>query len=105
MLLIKFLLAIVLTETITELIVKSEIFKPLRAKIFDLGQTNRFFSWLHDLLDCGYCFSVWAGWAVALVFLRDTPVLNPLIDWFVWGLVLHRLSNLYHNLMDRIHGR
>jgi len=104
MVLIKLLLAIVLTEAITELVVKSEIFMPLRAKIFSLGQDNVFFNWLHSLLDCGYCFSVWVGWAVAILFQGELPLFTPYVDWFILGIVIHRFSNLFHNIMDRIHG-
>ena len=101
---IKFLLAIILTEAITEIIVKSEFFSPLRARIFKLGQENKFFDWLHSLLDCGYCFSVWASMLVAILFFRDVPLLHWSINWFFVAMVLHRLSNLFHNIMDRIHG-
>ena len=97
-------LAIVLTEAITELTVKSEIFRPLRAKIFNLGQGNKFFGWLHNLLDCGYCFSVWAGFAVALLFSNELKLFSPYIDWFIFGLFFHRMANVTHNIMDRIHG-
>lgn len=97
-------LAIVITEAITELVVKSDIFRPLRAKIFDIGQNNRFFSWLHNLMDCGYCFSVWAGWAVAFLFREEFNLFHQYVDWFIVGLLFHRLSNLFHNIMDRVHG-
>ena len=105
---IKFVLAIILTEAITEIITKSELFNPLRALIFKLGKTSgfkgRLFDWLHSLLDCGYCFSVWAGVLIAFLFLRDLHLIHCSVDWFFVGLVLHRLSNLFHNIMDRIHG-
>ena len=104
MLILKILLAIVLTEAITELVVKSEIFRPLRAKIFNLGQDNKFFNWLHNLLDCGYCFSVWVGWAVAFLFYQEYDLVSPYVDWFIVGLFFHRTANLFHNIMDRIHG-
>jgi hypothetical protein len=97
--LIYFLLAIIFTEALTEIVVKSEIFSPLRAKIFKLGQNNKFFNWLHRLFDCGYCFSVWAGALVAFFVLE-----LRFLEWFIVTLVLHRLSNLFHNFMDRVHG-
>ena len=103
-LIIKFLLAVVLTEAITEIVTKSEIFNPIRAKIFSLGQSNKFFSWLHSLLDCGYCFSVWAGALTAILFFRDVNLIHVYIDWFFVALVLHRLSNLFHNFVDKVHG-
>ena len=101
---LKFLLAVIFTEAITEIVVKSEFFLPLRGKIFNLGKSNKFFNWLHRLLDCGYCFSVWAGVLAALLFFRELSLFHVSVDWFLIGLVLHRLSNLFHNTMDRIHG-
>jgi hypothetical protein len=103
-LLVKFLLAIVLTEATTEIVTKSEIFNPVRKRIFEKGQDNKFFNWLHSLLDCGYCFSVWAGASIAFLFFRDVGLINVYVDWFFVGIVLHRLSNLFHNVVDRIHG-
>jgi len=104
LLLFVFLIATILTEAITEIVTKSEIFEPLRAKIFKLGQCSKFFNWLHSLLDCGYCFSMWSGGLVAILFFRDIDLIHPTIDWFIVAIVLHRLSNLFHNFMDRVHG-
>jgi len=101
---IMFLLAIILTEAITEIVTKSEIFEPLRGKIFKLSQNNKFFSWLHSLLDCGYCFSVWSGALIAILFFREVSLLHWSIDWFFIAIILHRLSNLFHNIMDKVHG-
>jgi hypothetical protein len=103
-LVIKFILAIILTEAITEIITKSGIFLPLRAKVFSLGQENIFFKWLHNLLDCGYCFSMWSGMFVAILFFKGIDLLHWSLDWFFVAIVLHRLSNLFHNIMDRVHG-
>lgn len=99
---IKFLLAVLLTEAITEIVVKSEFFSPLRAKIFKLGQSSIFFDWFHRLLDCGYCFSVWVGMLTAILFFNDLGLLHKYVDWFFVGIVLHRASNLLHNVMDRL---
>ena len=103
-LVIKFLLAIIITEAVTEIVTKSEIFSPFREKMFSLGQDNKAIKWFHKLIDCGYCFSFWAGTLTAFVLLRDMKLVSVYIDWFLLGLILHRLSNLYHNIMDRIHG-
>ena len=102
--LFKFIIAIIATEAITEIVTKSEIFSPLRGKVFKLGNNNKVFNWLHNLLDCGYCFSVWAGALIALLFFRDVNILHPVVDFIFLTLVLHRLSNLFHNFMDRVHG-
>jgi len=103
-LIIKFLLAIILTEATTEVITKSEFFHPLRSRIFTLGLGNKFFNWFHNLLDCGYCFSVWAGMLIAILFFREIDLIHYSVDWFFIGLILHRLSNLFHNIIDRLHG-
>ena len=101
---LKFSAAVICTEAVTEIVVKSEFFLPLRGKVFKLGQTNKFFDWLHRLLDCGYCFSVWAGVLFAALFFRNIELVHTSIDWLLVGLVLHRLANLFHNTMDRVHG-
>lgn len=103
-LLIKFLLAIVATEAITEVITKSELFSSFRIKVFNIGKNNKFFNWFYSLLDCGYCFSMWAGILISILFFRDINIIHWGVDWFFIAIVLHRLSNLFHNVMDRIHG-
>lgn len=97
-------MAIILTEAITEVVTKSEIFNPFRAKIFKLGERYKFFDWLHRLLDCGYCFSMWSGMLIAILFFREVDLLHWSIDWFFIGVVLHRTSNILHNVIDRTHG-
>ena len=91
-------LAILFTEAITELVVKSEFFWPMRKLLFDRGQDNRLLKFLHDLVDCGYCFSVWAGFFSLIMILNSsyTPILV-----FMTGVVIHRLSNLVHNVIDK----
>lgn len=101
---VKFTLAIIFTEAITEIITKSELFSPIRTRVFKKAKDNKVFDWLHSLLDCGYCFSVWSGFFVAIVFFRDVGLIHPSIDWFFVAIVLHRLSNMFHNILDRIHG-
>jgi hypothetical protein len=97
------IIAVLITEAITEIVVKSELFLPVKSKIFELGKNNKFFERIHYLLDCGYCFSVWAGMFTSLLLLNDFSVVNKYIDWFLLGIVVHRLSNLFHNIMDRIY--
>lgn len=91
------LFAVILVEAITQIITKSELFKPLRQFFFE-RRKNRFYKYIHDLLDCGYCVSVWVGWFVVFMFLyTDSVVLNV----FFAGIVLHRLSNILHFIIDR----
>ena len=94
--LIQVLLCILLTELTTELVIKSEIFKPVREIIFKLGD------WFTKLFSCGYCFSVWA--ATGVVFLTNTsyPLIgNHWLDLGLMALVVHRLSNYLHNFNDK----
>ena len=95
------LFSVALTESITELLTKSEIFSPVREWFFD-RRDNKVLGFLHKLLDCGYCTSVWSGWFVALVFFKDIGILNAWVDWFFVGLLIHRLSNILHFIIDRI---
>ena len=102
---IKFLLAIIITEAITEIVVKSELFFPLRAHLFEKGKTNKIFNWFHSLLDCGYCFSVWVGLFTAFLLFRESSFLiHSYIDWIFIGVATHRLSNVFHFLIDRLRG-
>lgn len=94
--------AVILTEAITELLVKSEFFKPLRSWFFN-KKTNRVFKFIHNLLDCGYCTSVWIAFIVS-ISLVDLSFMCGKLDWFVSWLLVHRLSNLFHFFIDRIRG-
>jgi hypothetical protein len=100
--LFKLLCGLILTEALTELIVKSEIFCPVRKFFFD-RRDNKFFNKIHYLLDCGYCTSVWAGWFFAFLFINESLFFSRYVDWFFVGLIFHRLSNLLHNIYDRVY--
>ena len=96
--LFKILLAIIFTEAVTELVVKSEFFYPLRKCLFN-GRDNKIIKFFNNLFDCGYCFSVWVGmFVIVLIFKFD----NIFINYFIYGIVIHRLSNIFHFLIDRI---
>lgn len=99
MILIEILTAIILTEALTELVVKSELFEPLRKLLFE--SESGVLNFIHRILDCGYCFSVWAATlSSTLVFALD----NKIIDFFIMCIIVHRLSNLLHSVMDRVRG-
>lgn len=89
--------AVMLVEAITQIITKSELFKPIRGFFFE-RRKNRFCNYIHELLDCGYCMSVWVGWFVVLAFLYTNSVA---LNVFFTGIVLHRLSNILHFIIDR----
>lgn len=95
---INFVLAIIFTEAITELVVKSEIFSPIREFFFNKRE-NKIFKFIHDLLDCGYCFSVWSAF---LAFIMLFVFNNNITMFLVVSVVLHRLSNITHFIIDRI---
>ena len=92
------LFATMLTEAITQLITKSEFFKPIR-KFFFKKRENRVCNWIHELLDCGYCTSVWVGCVIVFCMIF---VNNMILNVFFAGVVLHRLSNVLHFVIDRI---
>ena len=96
LIILKFLLAIIVVEGITNIITKSMFFSPIREFFFN-RRKNKLFYLIHDLLDCSYCFSVWAGWFVCLCwFYFDSKI----IDVVFIGIVLHRLSNVLHFIID-----
>jgi len=89
---------VIFTEAITEIITKSELFSPIREFFFNRRE-NKFFSFVHTLLDCGYCMSVWIGLFTACIFFFLN---NIIVNVFFMGIVLHRLSNILHFTIDRI---
>jgi len=90
------LFLVIVVEALTELAIKSVIFRPLRNKI------SSWHPWLKELLSCGYCFSVWVAFAAVLILgfvLKLTG--NYWIDAFITAVVVHRLSNFLHNFNDK----
>jgi len=101
---IKFLFVVILTETITNIISKSGIFLPFREILDKLKEKLFILNWLNDLITCPYCFSVWAAWfcVVSLDLSIRIEFLNPYFGYFLTGLVVHRVSNVLHFIIDRI---
>lgn len=94
---LKFLSAVLLTESLTELVIKSEITKPARDFIKSRG------SWLETLFSCGYCFSVWTAFGVAfLLGLAYNLTGWYWVDLTLTSLLIHRLSNYLHNFNDKV---
>lgn len=96
--LLQFVAAVIGVEAITQIITKSELFSPIK-EFFYNRRNNKFFKWLHDLLDCGYCTSVWIGWLIAALWVYAD---NLLLDILFVGIVIHRLSNILHFMIDRL---
>ena len=84
------------TEAAVELLVKSKFFEHPR-------QVLSRWSWIKQLINCGYCTSVW----VAMGFIAAVPVsVIPISDWafvnvLITLLLVHRLSNIMHNVIDK----
>ncbi len=94
---LKFISAVLLTELLTELVIKSEITRPVRDFIKSRG------SWLETLFSCGYCFSVWTAFGVAfLLGLAYNLTGWYWVDLTLTSLLIHRLSNYLHNFNDKI---
>lgn len=93
---ISVIIAVICTEAITQLIVHSEIFRPLRNLAENAGDFTG------NLVNCGYCVSVWA--AIPCAFFM-APLAFPSeywqLNWFIWMLVIHRLSNFLDDFADR----
>ncbi len=84
------------TEATVELLVKSKFFEHPR-------QFLSRWSWLKALINCGYCTSVW----VALGFINAVPIAVlplsdlPFVNVIATLLVVQRLSNIMHNVIDK----
>lgn len=88
------IMAIIATEAATNLITKSEFsIKFIKEPLFNLRRF-KVFNFIHNILDCGYCTSVWMACIFALLFITDS------FQFVVLILVLHRLSNMLHFIID-----
>ena len=97
----KLIFTTILTEAITEILAKADIFEPLRQRVFNRIKEGNFFEWLDGLIGCGYCISVWVGLFISLLFFYgDNLLISKYIDWFFIGLFLHRTSNVWHFIID-----
>lgn len=107
---LKLVLAVLVIEAVTEILVDSALFAPVRLWIGGTkedGLDGKFglkgiFVW------CGYCVSVWVGVGMAYFFMvRGIYLLDPALAWIgpyepvAWGLVAHRFSNLWHEAIVR----
>jgi len=90
------ILAALTTEAATNLLVKSEISNKFIKKPLFKWRKKKICGFLHELLDCGYCTSVWVAIIPALWYLDLAEWFTP----FVIILVIHRLSNALHYMID-----
>lgn len=103
---ILWLAVIIFVEAIIEIIITSEILFPVRNWITKLNP-----SFLGKLFGCGYCMSVWVSFQVAWMLpgnifgLLSSSISFVIIDYVVRAIVLHRLSNVWHELLSRFFKR
>lgn len=92
-----FTLLMICVEAITEILVASSIFAKPREFI------ARRSGLLGELVHCGYCTSVWVSAAVAWIIPLWYWALVPhfWVSYLVTLFVLHRLSNLFHELISK----
>ena len=99
--LLQFIFTVILTEAITNILTKSSIFAPIREFLFN-RRKNKLFEFLHDILDCPYCTSVWVGvFCACMLYLYVIGQLPLILVLFFSGIVIHRLSNILHFIIDR----
>jgi len=95
---------VILIEATTNILSKSELFKPLREFLFN-RRKRKFFDFIHELVDCPYCLSVWVSlFYVFMLYLYLKGVLSGVCTWFFMVIIFHRLSNILHFIIDRVRG-
>ena len=90
------ILAIIATEALVELITTASIFDVPRAKLMAKSP------FLEELLACGYCTSVWI--AAAFAWALPGTLGYWWLDILIKTLALHRASNIFHELRGLIQG-
>lgn len=89
------IIAVVVVEASTELLVKSAIFKPLNKFLSSKGR------FLEEMLSCGYCASVWISIIPAYLLSNLQEWISALVAFPFMLLFLHRSSNYLHNINDK----
>jgi len=90
---------VIAVEAITEIIVASTLFQPIRNFIAKKASSSRIAGFFAKLTQCGYCASVWIAFLLAWIIQID--IINFFISWVVFTFVLHRLSNFWHEFLSR----
>jgi hypothetical protein len=101
-LVLEMMACILLIEAITNLVSKSDLFKPIREFLFNRGE-NKLFMFVHTVVDCPYCLSVWVSLLCAmLLYLYINSLLPFVFICICISIIFHRLSNILHSIVDRI---
>jgi len=107
---LKFAGAVAFIEAVVEILVTSFLLEPIRAWLnrprkkdeLDPEQPRK----LGVLSRCGYCLSVSLGIGTAILFRIETGLLAgwglpAWVEWVVWGFIVHRFSNIWHERLSR----
>jgi len=78
----KWILAIIATEAITEILLHSDLFGKVR------GFLSKFW-FFNELFVCGWCLSFWVAIFVFILILKNLEII-------LIPIVIHRLSNYFH---------
>lgn len=96
----KLFIIICLTEILTQVIIKGEIFLSIRTFFIE---KNIIF--LNKLLTCGYCFSFWVSFGISFIFYYtdNLPIIlsNNVINFLSVWLLSQRGSNILHGCIDK----
>jgi len=100
-LVLQILVTIIVIEAMTNILSKSELFRPLRKFLFE--SKNKSLRFIHDILDCPYCTSVWVSvFCVIMLYLYINEILPQMLALFFIGILFHRLANILHFVIDRL---
>lgn len=108
-----FILAVILAEALTEILKEAVVLEPLRSPLRNWGKKEveegeeEEPTYIGMFLDCGYCMSVWVGWGVAFLFRLEVGLA---VEWWwleclIAGLIVHRISNIWHEAIVRWLGK
>jgi hypothetical protein len=100
---LRFVVAVALVEAVVEIISTAEVFEGVRAWLAGRGEKPRK---IGVFARCGDCQSVWAG--VGAAYLLQVMGVFGWMGWFepvLWGFLIHRASNLWHEVVSRHLGR
>lgn len=101
-LILSILVLIMCIEATTNILSKSLLFQPVKKYLSNFN-SSRGCKFLHDLLDCPYCTSVWVSMFYTIMFVIFLNNLLPsILLWFFISIALHRASNIAHYIIDRL---
>lgn len=113
--LLNFIAAVLLCELLVELFQAATPLAPIRrllgiedehgSPVICDEESDKGCAWYSLLAGCPYCLSVWVGVFCAFLFgLRLFTVLwLPVVfDYLFCGLIVHRLSNVWHAVLSRL---